>query len=681
MIQTLCARLENKGTFNSFLELKPNSDEFKAINALLSLKLDDPKVYEWAFSALPPGNAFRTVLLAIVGDKAINDDVKTQKIQTLCARLLANEETLNSFSALKPDNEKLKAINALLSLKLETPEAYQWVFRDDDPGNTFRKVLLAIVDDKAINDDVKTQKIQTLCALQMKDDKTFALFLKLTPNSDESKAINALLSLKLENPTAYEWAVSDVSPGESFRKVLVAIVGDKAINDDVKTQKIQTLCALQMEKEETIDLFSALKPEDEKFKAINALLPFQLENLKAYQWAFSDDTHGKAFRTALLAIVADKAINEKVKPQMIQTLGLLKMGTIVENETINEKVKPQMIQTLCALQMEKEETIDLFSALNPEDEKFKAINALLTLKLENPTAYEWAVSDVPPGKSLRKVLLAIVDDKNIEPENQPQMIQTLCLLQVVNNKTFDSFYKLQPEEEEFKAINALLSLKLTDLKGYELAFISDKTPGQAFRKVLLAIHDADEKNIKAKDKPRMIQTLCALLNKNENTLNSVLELETDDNKFKVINALLSLKLENPKAYEFAFSEEKPGQAFRKILLAIHADQTITEDVKTQMIETLCSLLENPKVDFDLLLKVEPNSEKFKAINALLSLKLENPTAYEWAVSDVSPGESFKKSWLLLSVTRPSMMTLKLKRFKHFVHFRWRKKRLLTCFQH
>ena len=130
-------------------------------------------------------------------------------------------------------------------------------------------------------------------------------------------------------------------------------------------------------------------------------------------------THGKAFRTALLAIVADKAINEKVKPQMIQTL--------------------------CALQMEKEETIDLFSALNPEDEKFKAINALLTLKLENPTAYEWAFRDDLLGIEFRKVLLAIVHDPAINDEVQPRIIQTLYLLQMEKKNSFELYSKMDDE--------------------------------------------------------------------------------------------------------------------------------------------------------------------------------------------------------------------------------------------
>ena len=367
---------------------------------------------------------------------------------------------------------KSKAMDELLSLKSVDKTAYKWAFIDTPSGEAFRKVLSAIVKDEAIKPEDKPQMIRTLCALQLKNNKTFGLFLKPEIDKDKSKAINALLSFKLTDPIDYQLAFRNDDSGKAFRKVLTAIVADeKNIKPKDKPQMIQTLSSLLQKEKAPVELFLKLEPNGEESKAINALLSFKLTDPIDYQLAFLNDDSGKAFRKVLTAIVADE-------------------------KNIKLKDKPQMIQTLSSLLQKEKAPVELFLKLKPESDKFKAINALLSLKLENPTAYEWTLSDNLIGHKFRKVLLAVVNDnENIKPENKPQMIQTLCSLQSKNNAIFDLFLKLTPNSDKSKAINALLlSLKLDDQKDYEWTF-RDTTHGNEFRKActLLSLTELSRK--------------------------------------------------------------------------------------------------------------------------------------------------------------------------------------------
>lgn len=96
----------------------------------------------------------------------------------------------------------------------------------------------------------------------------------LDPNSEKSKAMDILVSLKLDvaKKEAYQWAIIDSSAAKNFRKILVKINDMPKISAETKAKMIGTLCSLQLGDDEPQmmrlrhgkDVFSLYLSEDTK---------------------------------------------------------------------------------------------------------------------------------------------------------------------------------------------------------------------------------------------------------------------------------------------------------------------------------------------------------------------------------------------------------------------------------
>ncbi|CAM3053048.1 Uncharacterised protein [Legionella steigerwaltii] len=84
-------------------------------------------------------------------------------------------------------------------------------------------------------------------------------------------------------------------------------------------------------------------------------------------------------------------------------------------------------------------------------------------------------------------------------------------------------------------------------------------------------------------------------------------------KSRAMDILLELNLKNNTAYQWTFVDTPAAKNFRKILFAIHGNETIELATQSKMIETLCSVQLAGKDVFSLYLRDGEQGEKFKKI--------------------------------------------------------------------
>jgi hypothetical protein len=68
--------------------------------------------------------------------------------------------------------------------------------------------------------------------------------------------------------------------------------------------------------------------------------------------------------------------------------------------------------------------------LDPESDKSRAIDLLLSYNLKVDSAYKWAFIDTPAAENFRKTLFQLSSDKSFPPKSQAQIIEALCSLQM-----------------------------------------------------------------------------------------------------------------------------------------------------------------------------------------------------------------------------------------------------------
>lgn len=228
---------------------------------------------------------------------------------------------------------------------------------------------------------------------------------------------------------------------------------DKLLYYDASVKKLQSieLSKTQLEQLNTKFPESIEKLSSEQLKDLTTNAPIIEHNKACIVLAESlstmkqlDKYEHLAYDNQLVSAFnkfAQHPIMLKILEERLSANDLAKSKELLENQYLNALLDAKICPT-------KYQQIN--QLLDSESEKSKAMDALLTLNLKNETVYKWAFIDTTSADKFRKVLISISKDQTIDERVKPQMIQTLCLLQMEKRDAFGLFLKNDEASKKFQ---------------------------------------------------------------------------------------------------------------------------------------------------------------------------------------------------------------------------------------